>query len=921
MDFISSFFGRGGYLPHGVCLSWSPAMLGTMVVSGLLIAASYFSIPLALAYYTRRRNLGPYRWVAVLFGLFIAACGVTHVLDVWTLWVPDYGVQVVGKAITALLSLATATLLWPLMPRLLAIPSVGQLQQAVQSLAVEVGRRRSAEQHVQELEQALAVTLASIDAAFVATDRQGRVTQMNAVAERLTGWPLAVARGLDVWQVVARQDIPGDRTAANPVDVVARSAGGVEHTHHVSVLTRGGQAYAADLNVAVTRDDTGALRGLAVVFRDTTRSRAAEAELRRLAAMVASSNDAIVTKSLDGRILSWNAAAVQLFGYSVDEALQMPVQRLIPPDREAEEMRILADLAHGRTVPTFDTERLTKDGRRVEVSITISPVRDADGRIVGGSKIARDITARRRMDAALREGELARVRAEQLQAENLRIVEANRLKSQFLANMSHELRTPLNAVIGFAELMHSGTVPADSPKHHEYLGHIASSGRHLLQLINDVLDLSKVEAGKFDFHPEPVMLPLVVAEVTGVLHGALMRKHLQLQLEMPEDLGVLMLDAARLKQVLYNYLSNAIKFTPEQGRITVRARAEGPACFRLEVEDTGIGIAAHDLPRLFVEFQQLDAGYDKRHQGTGLGLALTRRLVQAQGGQVGVRSTPGQGSVFHFVLPRRPATGPCEPEADAPRVLVVEPAGDGQARLVQALAAAGFRADEAPTAEQALHRAAQRGYDAITLNLQLPDQPGLQALAHIRSGGPSRESPVVGVHMPVVPGAVASFGIANVLFKPLRSHEVAQALAGYAQTPAGPGCVMVIDDDPLALQLMADTLAGLGLGTQTFVDGRAALAELERCLAAVPPHTVPLPLPDAIVLDLMMPGFDGFAVLDALQSRPAWAAVPVYIWTSMLLTDAEYAQLAQSAQAIVSKGGGAVDAVLASLRRGQQVPA
>ena len=261
-------------------------------------------------------------------------------------------------------------------------------------------------------------------------------------------------------------------------------------------------------------------------------------------------------------------------------------------------------------------------------------------------RMARELEVQRRL------AEDSRRQALQLEAENRQIQEATRLKSQFLANMSHELRTPLAAVIGFADLLLTGQVAPDSPKHRVFLGHIGSSGRHLLRLINDVLDLSKVEAGKFEFFPEPFDLAELVHGVTDILAADLQRKQLRCSIDIEPGLGELVLDPARLKQVLYNYLSNAIKFTPEGGCITVRARAAGEHHFCLEVEDTGIGIAAQDIPRLFTAYQQLDAGSTKRYEGSGLGLALTRYLVTAQGGSVGVRSTPGEGSVFHVVLNR-----------------------------------------------------------------------------------------------------------------------------------------------------------------------------------------------------------------------------------------------------------------------------
>ncbi len=231
--------------------------------------------------------------------------------------------------------------------------------------------------------------------------------------------------------------------------------------------------------------------------------------------------------------------------------------------------------------------------------------------------------------------------------------EASRLKSQFVANMSHELRTPLNAIIGFAELLHDGVVEPTSPEHHEFIGDILSSGRHLLQLINDVLDLAKVEAGKLEFRPEPVDLAALLAEVTATLRSVAAEKGASLQVEVDPTLTGIVADPQRLKQVAYNYLSNALKFSPTGARVIARMMPDGPDRFRFEVVDSGVGIAAEKLSRLFVEFEQLEAGTSKRHQGTGLGLALTRRLVEAQGGTVGVSSVPGAGSVFHAVLPRR----------------------------------------------------------------------------------------------------------------------------------------------------------------------------------------------------------------------------------------------------------------------------
>jgi signal transduction histidine kinase len=246
-----------------------------------------------------------------------------------------------------------------------------------------------------------------------------------------------------------------------------------------------------------------------------------------------------------------------------------------------------------------------------------------------------------------------RLKSRVLEDENRRMQEANRTKSEFLANMGHELRTPLNAVIGFAELMFKGKVGAVSERHKEYLGDILTSSRRLLQLINDVLDLAKVESGKLEFQPETLDLAKAINEVRDILRGLAATKRLRVETEVEPEVATVTLDPSKLKQILYNYLSNALKFTPEGGSIQVRALSEGEHQVRIEVRDTGVGVRRDDLARLFVEFQQLDSGTARNYAGTGLGLALTRRIVEAQGGQVGVESELGKGSLFWAVLPKR----------------------------------------------------------------------------------------------------------------------------------------------------------------------------------------------------------------------------------------------------------------------------
>ena len=385
-----------------------------------------------------------------------------------------------------------------------------------------------------------------------------------------------------------------------------------------------------------------------------------------LAAIIASSDDAIISKDLNGIVTSWNPAAERMFGFSAGEMIGTSITRIIPHERMSEEDFVLSRVRAGLRVEHFETVRQRKDGSSIEISLTVSPIRDDGGVIVGASKIARDVTERNRLRELRRlaaEQQEARRHAE-LEAENRRILEANRIKTEFVANMSHELRTPLNSIIGFTDLLFQGRVPPDSPKHKEFLGDVLRSGRHLLQLINDILDLAKVESGRIDFRPQTVDLPALVGEVRDVVHGIAAARGKTIEMAVDPAVTTVTLDPSRLKQVLYNYLSNAVKFAPDNGRICIRIRPECEDMFRLEVEDNGVGIAADDMPRLFIEFQQLDSSRSKRHQGTGLGLALTRRIVEAQGGRVGVTSEPGVGSTFYAVLPR--ALAPLTAQVTAP---------------------------------------------------------------------------------------------------------------------------------------------------------------------------------------------------------------------------------------------------------------
>lgn len=386
-----------------------------------------------------------------------------------------------------------------------------------------------------------------------------------------------------------------------------------------------------------------------------------------LAAIVDSSDDAIVGKRLDGTIVSWNAGAERIFGYTAGEMIGQSVLKLFPPERYDEEKVIIAKLLKGERVEHFETVRLRKDGTPIDVSLSTSPIRDVDGTIVGAAKIARDITETKRAQAELARlnrqlalqavdlenanAHLAKVAALAQEAQ-LEAERANRVKSDFLASMSHELRTPLNAISGYADLMEAGVAGDLPPEYHSYVDKIQRSQRHLQELISRVLDFSKLEAGKLVVATSPTGVDTLLSRLEPMVSPQARFKKLALTVTpATPDLRVLA-DTDRTIQILLNLLSNAIKFTPSGGSIVVEAAASPDTNVEIKVTDTGPGIPSEDIERVFEPFVQLDATLTRGHDGTGLGLAISRDLAREMNGDLTAQSTVGKGSTFILRLPR-----------------------------------------------------------------------------------------------------------------------------------------------------------------------------------------------------------------------------------------------------------------------------
>ena len=350
----------------------------------------------------------------------------------------------------------------------------------------------------------------------------------------------------------------------------------------------------------------------------------------RLAAIVASSDDAIISKDLDGRITSWNAAAERLFGYTAEEAIGQSITIVIPKDRLNEEDSVLARIRAGLSVEHFETVRQHKDGHLIDISLTVSPMRTPDGRIIGASKIARDVTEQRRLRAMSEE--------------------ASRLKDEFLAVLSHELRTPLNTVLGYARMLRREDRKMTAELRQRALDVLERNAESLTRLVSDVLDTSRIVTGKMRLSLEECLVDAIVAQAIDTIEPVAAAKGIAIGTTLDPGLSVLA-DRDRLQQILWNLLSNAVKFTPSGGEITVRAGSDGDAV-AISVQDSGVGIAEEHLPFVFQRFWQADSGASREFAGLGIGLALARHLVELHGGAITAASAgPGHGALFTVSLP------------------------------------------------------------------------------------------------------------------------------------------------------------------------------------------------------------------------------------------------------------------------------
>ena len=644
--------------------------------------------------------------------------------------------------------------------------------------------------------------------------------------------------------------------------------------------------------------------------------------------------DAVVATDIDRRVTLLNPHAERLTGWSHLEAVGRPmddVLHIIDSETNASVALPLASALTRGTEQQFGMHSVlvARDGSQCAIEDSCAPIRDGSGELRGAVMVFRDVTVIKRYERTL-------------QQKNDELETASRTKSEFLANMSHELRTPLNAIIGFSEALMDGLMGSLTEKQRGFIADIFESGSHLLALINDILDLSKVEAGKMSLDLEPVPVRSFLAASLGIVRESASRRGIALRLEADDDLGACDIDTRKVKQIVYNLLANAVKFSSEGGEVVLRAsrvprgdvgrltgaregRTFAPPenefreFLELSVTDDGIGIAPGGLEKLFSPFSQIDSGLSRKFEGTGLGLAMVRQLAELHGGSVAVESTVGHGSSFIVWLPFRASGVPAAATAARRSIALRADALPGQrtalvveddeksAELIRLqLEAEGFTVLHADTAEAALVLAARQPLSLITLDIQLPTMDGWEFLGLLKRVPALRYIPVMIISIVAERHQGFALGAAAVLQKPLTRQELSDSLKEIGLLPVAPGDslrVLVVDDDPKAAEVIALRLEGLATSVMIAHGGREAIEIAGR------------ELPDLLVLDLMMPEVNGFEVVAALQLRADTARIPVLVVTAKEITADDRDRLHGYATAVMEKAAFDPARFIAEVRR------
>lgn len=584
---------------------------------------------------------------------------------------------------------------------------------------------RNSQRAINESEK-FSVTLACIGDAVIVTDALANVTFLNGVAEELTGWTSIEAKGqpLDaVFRIINEQT---RKTVESPAKHALREGAIVGLANHTVLIAKDGSERPIDDSAAPIRAHDSTVLGCVMVFRDVSERKRVEEIRARLAAIIESSDDAIIGKTLDGIVTSWNRAAERLYGYTADQMIGQPISLIVPPDKKDELTAIMDRLRQGEAIAQMETDRQCRDGSRRQVSLTISPIRGANGQIVGASTIARDISERVRMEEELRQvaSDLAR---------------ASQRKDEFLATLAHELRNPLAPIRTGLELLHR--VGNEPEKIEEVRAMIERQTQQLITLVDDLMNASRITRGKLELRKRRVNLTNVLKSAIEACRPFIDEANHQLTVRLPESPIYLDADPNRLTQVISNLLTNAAKYTPESGQIFLTAECHGNEAV-ISVQDNGIGIASDMRDRVFEMFAQIEQPLEKSYTGLGIGLTLVRSLVEMHGGSVDVDSNGiNQGSTFRIRLPVSMNLSVNEPSAvktpstavlPKRRILVVDDNTDAADLLRAVLEMDGSEVATAADGREAIDVAAEFRPEIVLMDLGMPTMNGFEAARIIR---------------------------------------------------------------------------------------------------------------------------------------------------------------------------------------------
>ncbi len=639
------------------------------------------------------------------------------------------------------------------------------------------------------------------------------------------------------------------------------------------------------------------------VGRDITRRKQAEDALEQeqslLQTFMDNTPDHIYFKDKESRFIRINKAQTNLFRLSdAQEAIGKTDAEFFTEEHAQQaykdEQKVIRS---GKPMAAKEEKETWPSGEETWASTTKAPLFDKAGQIMGTFGISRDITERMRAQA-------------ELQAAKEAAEYADRAKSDFLANMSHELRTPLNAIIGFAEILRDEIIGPIRPEQRELVVDIHTSGRHLLNMINDILDLSKIEAGTMDLDFETFSVVDAMEEVNTIVNALASKKQIQLAQEFDQDITVTA-DKTKFKQILYNLLANGVKFTNEDGRVTTKFEISDNSLL-IQVIDTGVGISPEDQEMLFQAFTQVDTSKARAHEGTGLGLALTKRLVELHGGEIWVESTVGEGSTFSFTLPmqRHVTSSPAPMPANLPasadnRTILVAEDNEQAAHLLGIyLMEAGYRVEYATDGEAAIAKAAEIKPFAITLDIMLPKKDGWQVLKALKANPDLQSIPVIIVSITEERQLGFGLGAVDHLVKPIDKAALLASLRSL-HLPERDGSVriLIIDDDPRAIRLLSTALESEGYDVLKAYGGQEGI---DLAVAEAPA---------LIILDLAMPEVDGFQVVKRLAEDPEACDIPIVICTAMDLTNEEKDRLNGQIQSVIEKTGNVRQKLLEAIKR------